>query len=116
VADRLDWRPLEGKSFDEPVRTNDDFLKQQREKAEAMEFALAEKKRLDAEKEELEKATAEEPNGEIKTDVFGDNRHHLTIINDIKKSTDVVFVSKYLADTRMGVRGMAEKRMVELNK
>lgn len=113
VASRLDFVPLEGKKFeDEPDNQSLQQLKEEREaKAKRMEFELNERKRLDAEAEA--KALAEKE--EVNTDPLGDNRHHSIIIKEIKASNDIVFVSKYLADSRTSVRESAEEKVKSLN-
>ena len=120
IAERLDYRPIDIKPFEATV-SNDmaEFREQQKEKARLLELELEEKKRKmleeDSKKIEGEPVDEKPEEGEeVTTDPLGDNRHHLAIISDIKKSNDVVFVSKYLSESRMGVRGAAEKRLAEL--
>jgi hypothetical protein len=113
VAERLDWKPLEGKKFeDNPIPNMEDLRAEREAKAERMKNELAEKKRLyELEQGAQEIKIAEPEVVEEVADPLGDQRHHSIIIKEIKASTDATFVSKYLSDNRKSVRESAEEKL-----
>ena len=117
TADRLEFVPLEGKKYED----NPDTLSLAEIKAERDAKANRQQKELNEKMKAWEKEN--ETNNEVannepaeSSDPLGDNRKADLILEEIKNSQDLTFVSKYLNDSRKTVREGALKRVSTLNK
>jgi len=120
VAIKLDWRPLDGKRFeDAPVVNN---ALEVRESAGKKEFELAEKKRLwEEENAKTSEPALTQPELSVSdeaVDLLADKRHFTLIIKEINESSDPVYVANYLEDGRKSVKETAKKKyeLLTLNK